>query len=278
MTEGEAPAMLSPELSSWLAGWEKCTQGVLSQTTGQTVVFDVAAEALPGLDTDSWFTVVVGGAIRGEMSLRLPAVTVVRLAQKFLQEVDPLPETPTAEHKEALEELLRQIAGQAATALAPVAGGQIQFHLTASTAPSWSTSGSKVLHTRDEAGGSIDIELHVSAALAAALPAHVEAAAPETIAAAVAAAESSTTPAAAARYERLRDVMLEVKLRFGGRRMLLRDVLALSAGVVVELDSQVSAPVDLLLDGRVVAHGHVVVVEGKYGLRVTEVVDARASV
>jgi flagellar motor switch protein FliN/FliY len=54
--------------------------------------------------------------------------------------------------------------------------------------------------------------------------------------------------------------------------MMLRDVLALSAGVVVELESNVQSPVDLLLDGRVVAQGEVVVVDGKYGLRVTQVV------
>jgi len=61
--------------------------------------------------------------------------------------------------------------------------------------------------------------------------------------------------------KRLRDVVLDVKLRFGSRRMLLRDVLALSAGVVVELDNNLNSPVDLLLDGRVVAQGEVVVVD-----------------
>jgi flagellar motor switch/type III secretory pathway protein FliN len=54
-------------------------------------------------------------------------------------------------------------------------------------------------------------------------------------------------------------VVLDVKLRFGSRRMLLRDVLALSAGVVVELDNNLNSPVDLLLDGRLVAQGEVVV-------------------
>jgi flagellar motor switch protein FliN/FliY len=69
------------------------------------------------------------------------------------------------------------------------------------------------------------------------------------------------------------DVGLDVKLRFGGRRMLLRDVLALNAGVVVELDNPLHSPVDLLLDGRLIAQGEVVIVDGKYGLRVTEVVE-----
>ena len=69
------------------------------------------------------------------------------------------------------------------------------------------------------------------------------------------------------------DVGLEVKLRFGTRHMLLREVLALSAGVVVELENNIHSPVDLLLDGRLIAHGDVVVVDGKYGLRITDVVD-----
>jgi flagellar motor switch protein FliN/FliY len=55
--------------------------------------------------------------------------------------------------------------------------------------------------------------------------------------------------------------------------MVLRDVLALSAGVVVELEHALHSPVDLLLDGRVIAQGEVVIVDGKYGLRVTDVVD-----
>jgi flagellar motor switch protein FliN/FliY len=69
------------------------------------------------------------------------------------------------------------------------------------------------------------------------------------------------------------DVGLEVKLRFGTRQMALREVLALSAGIVIELDNALHSPVDLLLDGRLVAQGEVVVVDGKYGLRVTEVVN-----
>ena len=68
----------------------------------------------------------------------------------------------------------------------------------------------------------------------------------------------------------LMDVELEVMLRFGERNMLLRDILELGAGAVVELDRQVEEPVDLLLDGKVIARGEVVVVDGNYGLRVLE--------
>jgi flagellar motor switch protein FliN/FliY len=68
------------------------------------------------------------------------------------------------------------------------------------------------------------------------------------------------------------DVELDVTLRFGSRSMLLRGILELDAGSVVELDRQVREPADLLLDGRLIARGEVVVVDGNYGLRVLEIV------
>jgi flagellar motor switch protein FliN/FliY len=67
------------------------------------------------------------------------------------------------------------------------------------------------------------------------------------------------------------DVELNVTLRFGQRTLPLRDVLELSTGSVIELDRQVEEPVELLLDGRVIARGEAVIVDGNYGLRVTEV-------
>ncbi|HVZ16285.1 MAG TPA: flagellar motor switch protein FliN [Terriglobales bacterium] len=69
----------------------------------------------------------------------------------------------------------------------------------------------------------------------------------------------------------LLDVPLAVTLRFGQRRMPLREILQLASGSVVELDRQADDAVDLLLDERIIARGQVVVVDGCYGLRVTEV-------
>ena len=75
----------------------------------------------------------------------------------------------------------------------------------------------------------------------------------------------------AIKLDLLMEVELGATLRFGARRLLLREILELTAGAVVELDRQVQDPVDVLLDGRIVARGEVVVLEGHYGLRVTEV-------
>jgi flagellar motor switch protein FliN/FliY len=270
-------AELHAELRNWCEAWKTCLQNVLSQVSGQPAAFEISSEPLPSTDSDLWYTVVAGGAAHGEMTLRLPAASGTRLAQKFVGETEPAPEGITPDHKEALEEFLRQIAGLAATALAATAGGEVQLHLSPSAAPSWSSDAIVCLRTGNEAQGdtSITVEIQISPALAAALQARVQPASPAQTSVQTSSqtsGQTSSPPSSALR--RLMDVGLDVKLRFGTRRMLLCDVLALNPGVVVELDSTIHSPVDLLLDdGRLIAHGDVVVVDGKYGLRVTDVVD-----
>jgi len=275
----------APELRNWCETWKTCLQNVLSQVSGQPAAFEISSQPVPAADSDVWYTIVAGGAVHGEMTLRLPAASGTRLAQKFLSETEPVAEGITPEHKEALEELLRQIAGLATTALAPTAGGEVQFHLSASAAPSWSSDAIACLHTRDEAGTPITIEIQISPALAAELQPRVQPAPPAQTSPRPSQQPSpqppsqpspplSILPPPSSSYRRLMDVGLDVKLRFGTRRMLLRDVLALSAGVVVELDNALHSPVDLLLDGRLIAQGEVVIVDGKYGLRITDVVDS----
>jgi flagellar motor switch protein FliN/FliY len=51
-------------------------------------------------------------------------------------------------------------------------------------------------------------------------------------------------------------------------------VMELASGSVVELDREVDEPVDLILDGRVIARGEAVIVDGNYGIRVTEVLQS----
>ena len=84
---------------------------------------------------------------------------------------------------------------------------------------------------------------------------------------------SDTPHAVSPELGRVIDVPLIVTLRFGQRTMRLREVLELNTGTLVELDRQVEEPVDLILDERVIARGEVVIVDGNYGLRVTEIVE-----
>ena len=70
----------------------------------------------------------------------------------------------------------------------------------------------------------------------------------------------------------LENVEIEVTLQFGARQLPLRAIGELRSGSVVELDKYIQDPAELLLGDRVVARGEVVIVDGNYGLRVTEVV------
>lgn len=71
--------------------------------------------------------------------------------------------------------------------------------------------------------------------------------------------------------ELLLDVELEASLRFGCREMPLGDILELGPGDVVQLDRHLTDPVDLIVSDKIVARGEVVLVNGNFGLRVTEV-------
>jgi flagellar motor switch protein FliN/FliY len=73
------------------------------------------------------------------------------------------------------------------------------------------------------------------------------------------------------------DVELSVSLRFGQCQLPLRDVLDLASGSVIELDRDVDDPVELLLDGKVIARGEAVIVDGNYGLRITEIPEPLSS-
>ncbi|QBI21247.1 flagellar motor switch protein FliN [Egibacter rhizosphaerae] len=70
----------------------------------------------------------------------------------------------------------------------------------------------------------------------------------------------------------LADVNLEVTVELGRVRMRVRDLLQLSEGSVLELDRAAGAPVDVLVNGSVVARGDVVVVDDELGVRITELV------
>jgi flagellar motor switch protein FliN/FliY len=70
------------------------------------------------------------------------------------------------------------------------------------------------------------------------------------------------------------DVSVTLALEVGRARMPVRDLLQLSPGAVVELDRLAGEPLDVLVNGVRIARGEVVVVNEKYGIRLTEVVSA----
>lgn len=73
----------------------------------------------------------------------------------------------------------------------------------------------------------------------------------------------------------LLDIEVDVALRFGSRELAIRELLATGPGDVLELDRTISDPVDLVVGDKIVARGEVVLVNGNFGLRVTEVAEPR---
>lgn len=82
-------------------------------------------------------------------------------------------------------------------------------------------------------------------------------------------------PPASRTMEVLLDVQLPVSISFGSAEMQLRDVFKLSAGSVVELDRQPEEPVDVIVNGCVIARGEVVVVDGNYAVRIQEIMSRK---
>ncbi len=68
------------------------------------------------------------------------------------------------------------------------------------------------------------------------------------------------------------DVPLNLTLEVGRTRINVRDLLGLSQGSVVELDKLAGEPLDVLVNGTLIAHGEVVVVNEKFGIRLLDVV------
>ena len=77
---------------------------------------------------------------------------------------------------------------------------------------------------------------------------------------------------AGAELERLYDVPVELAVEIGRTKMTIRETLGLGPGSIVTLDRMAGEPVDLLVNGKPIARGEVVVIDGEFGLRVTEVV------
>ena len=82
--------------------------------------------------------------------------------------------------------------------------------------------------------------------------------------------------AGATDLERLNEVMVELTVEVGRTRLTLGQALALGPGSVVTLDRLADNPVDLLVNGRPIARGEVVVIDEEFGLRITEVTTPRS--
>lgn len=84
--------------------------------------------------------------------------------------------------------------------------------------------------------------------------------------------QAGTGPAGEANLDLILDIPVTLSMEVGRSRINIRNLLQLNQGSVVELDRLAGAPMDVLVNGTLIAHGEVVVVNDKFGIRLTDVV------
>jgi len=209
--------------------------------------------------------------LTGNQGFVLSKKDAVRLAQLLLAEPEDGSSTLSDDHRDAVGELFRQFAGASASSLKGLAEGEVNFKwLGLNPFPGqpamqvglqWISPGLTPLTLVAELGSGLVAALNPAPTTAQTLDLPAPTPLPP-------ASGKGRDP----KLELLMDVELDVTLRFGERQMILHDILDLSAGSVVELNQNVQDPVELLVGKKVIARGEVVVVDGSYGLRVTEII------
>jgi len=84
---------------------------------------------------------------------------------------------------------------------------------------------------------------------------------------------SQTRSASPRRLQRIAGVEMDLTVEVGRTRMTVRDVLDLEPGRIIELDRSAGAPADVKLNGRLIAHGEIVVVDQDYAVRITRIIE-----
>jgi len=210
----------------------------------------------------------------GQQWFALSAADAGKLLHLFLGEEVSLSSQLDEMHREALEELLRQWCGLAASAL-KAEFGELSFEVTLDAGPG-EHSGPNTFFLASDGTQPLTVSMALAAELENFLrepekAAHAEPARPVSDGGVQELLRQGN-------LDLLMDVELPVMLRFGSRQATLREVLDLATGAVLELDREVQEPVDLVLNGKLIARGDVVVVDGNYGLRITEVASAQQRV
>ena len=84
--------------------------------------------------------------------------------------------------------------------------------------------------------------------------------------------KTSMTPEELSRLDSILDIPVTISMEVGRSKINIRNLLQLNQGSVVELERIAGEPLDVLVNGTLIAHGEVVVVNDKFGIRLTDVI------
>ena len=259
-----------PSLADYQQAWSQSAAELLSQIAAAKFASElrVLQSRSPSTELPAMCGCFsVKASCQGETALFVTSEDALTLSQLFLGEpVEKLSELK-ADHRKAFAELLRQLGGGVASSLRSAGGEEAQVSLMGLASPSWLPEASAGFDLCLSGAGASGLTLHlvVSPDLSAALGA-------EPSAADEVRGRASAPTLRQPNLEFLKDVEVGVSLRFGTTSLRLREVLEIMPGAVFELDQQVSEPVELLVGKKVVARGEVVIVDGCYAVRITDVI------
>jgi flagellar motor switch protein FliN/FliY len=226
-----------------------------------------AADPTPDEPDPVRIMLMLDGSLSGEALLEFHRAEAAMLGSMLLGKTA---DEFGTEQGDALLRLLETAVSELCAALEPEYGSFTIRASLSSYSPSKDASIIQITASHDS-DSRVSIAMYIHPELTEALSPHFQAGSGATEASeANQAAGDGLTPEPI-NLDLVMDVELSVTLRFGKRQLTLREVMELTSGSVVELDREVEEPVELLLNGMVIARGEAVVIDGNYGLRVTEV-------
>jgi flagellar motor switch protein FliN len=217
-----------------------------------TVTVDEKPKPIPG-DTQPLTLLLIAEPSKAEAAIQISLENTLTLAAALMGTAAATQFKP--EHAQAVQAILAEACDKAAGV---VAGTQAKLQIA--KAISWTPTTQFSLTAAEGTSKTIQLQLLFGAGWPqATTPAETAPAPPPQVGKGV-------------NVSLLENVEIAVTLQFGERRLPLREIGDLRSGSVIELDKNVQDPAELLLGDRVVARGEVVIVDGNYGLRITEVV------
>lgn len=220
-----------------------------------------------------WTCFLASARLSGEVGISISQPDALLLADLLRESAPEQTAQLAGDLREAVAEVLRRAAGAAAKAFQSRLGEEVELVFGGFERPTFASGIGFRLELVGPATGPLQFLLISDEGLAksaAARPAAFSVSPPTSEPERV-----NASPAPEFQGQEniglLLDIELEAALRFGEREMQLLEILNLNSGSVVELNRRVNEPVELLVCGKVVAKGEVVVLDGNYALRVTQI-------
>lgn len=244
---------------AWLRAIRTIVSG--NRTADPTVEpFDRSVVESEPVDGICWLQLDVSGSASGHQALAIPRSSV----KDFARLVGPVDDQSGSES--VIDDPLAVLADRSAPLVAEVATGELKFSATETVAPEWTPA--VTFSWRIETGSTepITVSLCVDEALLSALEQ------------AIIGDVSDPGPTSDITVGMLRDVRLPTTMRLGEAEIPLSDVLAFGAGNSQAVEPPYGREGELAVGGQVMARGEIVLVDGNYGLRITELVGEGARV